>query len=372
MVSLSIQVILTGSVAPILKNNKMKKIIFFLFIFFFLFSFNISFLNGQEKEKYFEVDYPKIHEIKPVYVESGGFPEYVNYMVYFLIAFSVAVTLFSLVRGGISWLTAAGDPYKIKEGRERISGAIFGLIIVLSSSLFLSSINPQLIKMERLEVIETEESFPPGIYLSPRDYIPEDTEEIEEDVFRISRPVRNLEGFPVKTIRIANHLDNRGELAGYYYAILLHELPSYRGRCALFINNENQFKDFSVPEGVSSVSIIQVRETPLVDGKVTAYVRPDFNENYASQPLDTASMNFSPLSINGVWSVDIEGKYAVVLSSGNSWETTKNGCGVFLDSKPIPDLKEHHMNKCNPIKRVPFFAAYESCSTHYAVFPLFR
>jgi hypothetical protein len=372
MALLLILVILTGSVAQILKNNMMKKIILFLFISFFFFSFSVNFLSAQEEEKYFEVDYPQIQEIEPVYVESGGFPELVNYMVYFLIALSVAITIFSLIRGGLSWLTAKGDPYKIKEGRERINGAIFGLIIILSSSLFLSSINPQLIKMERLEIIETEESFPPGIYLSPHDYIPENPEEIEEDVFRISRPVRNLEDFSVKTIRIANHLDNKGDLAGYYYAVLLHGLPSYRGRCALFVNNEKEFKDFSVPEGVSSVSIIQVRETPLVEGKVTAYIRPDFNENYPSQPLDTDSVDFSPLSINGVWSVDIDGKYAVVLASGNSWETTENGCGVFLDSKPIPDLKEHHMNKCNPIKVVPFFAAYESCSTHYVVFPLFR
>ena len=364
--------ILIGSAALTLKSNKMKKIIFSLFIFFFLFSFSVNFLFAQEEEKYFEVDYPQIQEIRPVYVEGGGFPEFVTYMVYFLIAFSVAITIFSLIRGGLSWLTAKGDPYKIKEGRERINGAIFGLIIILSSSLFLSSINPQLIKMERLEIIETEESFPPGIYLSPEDYIPENPEEIGEDVFRISRPVRNLEGFSVKTIRIANHLDNKGELAGYYYAVLLHGLPSYRGRCSLFINNETQFKDFSVPEGVTSVSIIQVRENPLVEGKVTAYMRPDFNENYPSQPLNTSGMGFSPLSINGVWSVDIEGKYAVVLASGNSWETTENGCGIFLDSKPIPDLKEHHMNKCNPIKSVPFFAAYESCSTHYTVFPLFR
>ncbi len=362
--------ILIGSVVQILKNNKMKKILFlFLCILFLSLCSNLFALEG---ERYFEVDYPKIQEIKPVYVEGGGLPEYITYMVYFLIAFSIIITIFSLIRGGISWITARDDPAKIKDGRDRIGGAIFGLIIILSSSLFLSSINPRLVKMERLEVIETEESFPPGIYLSPREYIPEEIEEMEDDIFRISRPLRNLEDFSVKSIRIANHLDGSGNLAGYYYTVVLHELPSYRGRCILFANDGVAPKDFLVPEGVSSISIIQTRETPLVEGKVVAYMRPDFNENYPFQTLDTLSVGFIPLSIKGVWSVDIQGKYAVVLSSGNSWETTGEGCGVFLDSKPIPDLKEHHMNKCNPIKSVPFFAAYESCSTHYAIFPLFR
>lgn len=360
---------LIGSVVWTLKNNKMKKQILLIIIFLF---FTVGFLSAQENEKYFEVDYPEIQELKPVYVEGEGFPEYVRYMAYFLITLSAAITVFSLVRGGMSWLTAKGDPAKIKDGRDRIGGAIFGLIIILSSSLFLKSLNPQLIKMDHLEVVEVEQPYPPGIYLSQLNYIPEDEEEFKEDVFRISRANRNLEEFDVKSIRIANHLDNSGYLAGYYYAVVLHELPSFKGRCAMFINDDVEPKDFQVPEGVSSVSIIQVRPVPLVEGKVTAYIRPDFNENYPSQPLSTSGMSFSPLSIPGVWSVDIEGKYGVILASGDSWETTENGCGVFLDSKPIPDLKEHHMNKCNPIHVVPFFAAYESCSTHYAVFPLFR
>ncbi len=370
MVPVLTLVILTGFVVRIPKNNKMKKQILLIIIFLF---FTVGFLSAQDSERYFEVDYPQIQEIRPVYTEGGGFPEYVRYMVYFLIVFSATVTVFSLVRGGMSWMTAQGDPAKIKDGRERIGGAIFGLIIILSSSLFLRSLNPQLIKIVRLEVVKVEQpSSPPGIYLSQLDYIPEDKEELEKDVFRISRSNRNLEEFNVRSIRISNHLDNRGELAGYYYAVILHELPSFRGRCALYINATVKPKDFQVEEGVKSISIIQVRPTPLVEGRVTAYIRPDLNENYPSQPLNTSSMSFTPLSIRGVWSVDIEGKYGVVLSSGNSWETTGDGCGVFLDSKPIPDLKEHHMNKCNPIHVVPFFAAYESCSTHYVVFPLFR
>jgi hypothetical protein len=346
----------------------MKKLLFLISILLF----SPFFLFAQENiQRAVEVDYPRIQDIKPASISAEGLPEYVIYLFYFLIALALVITTLSLIRGGLSWLTARGDPAKIREGRERITGSIFGIIIILSSSLFLSSINPEIVQIDKLEVTEIEEPFPPGIYLSPREYIPQDIENIEGDVYRISRPIRNLEDTPVRSIRIANQLDGKGNLLGYYYAVVLHELTAFRGRCALFINESNEFKDFLVPEGASSISIIQVNMEPPKIGKVMAYMRPDFNENYPYQAL-SVTQSFLPLSIGEVWSIDIEGKYAVILASGNSWETTGEGCGVFLDSKPIPDLKEHHMNKCNPRTMMPFFAAYESCATHYSVLPLFR
>ncbi len=329
-------------------------------------------MSAQETQRRLEVDYPQIGDIKLVSSEGEGLSEYVVYMVYFLIVLAIAITIFSLVRGGVSWLTARGDPMKIKEGKDRITGSIFGLIIILSSFTFLSSIDPTLVELEELEVVEVEESFIPGVYLSPDQTIPKDMEDIPSDVRRISAPVRNLEDFTFSAIRIANQLDGRGEILGYYYAVVLHEFRGFRGRCVVLKNDSIEPQDFIVPEGVSSISVIRVNNDPLEVGGMRAYARPDFNESYPSQSLNLHTENFEPLSIKETWSVDIAGSYALILASGDSWETTGDGCGVFLDSKPIPDLKEHHMNKCNPRKAMPFFSAYESCSTHYMVLPLFK
>ncbi len=352
----------------------MKKI-FFLILLLFIAFFPLKgpFFAIEGAQRRLEVDYPQIGEIRPIYVEGEGLPEYIIYMVGFLIVLAVLVTIFSLIRGGISWLTARGDPVKIKEGKDRVSGSIFGLIIILSSFLFLSSINPILTEMKELEVVETEEDpFPPGIHLSSSANIPENIEDMDEDTYRITQSIRNLEDKEVRAIRIANQLDREGNILGYYYVIVVHELSAFRGRCAVFVNDTSSPKDFSVPGDISSVSVIQISKDPLDTGNVRAYMRPDFNENYPSQSLDLHTKNFRALSIPEVWSIDVDGLYGIILASGDSWETTGDGCGVFLDSKPLPDLKEHHMNKCNPRKMMPFFAAYESCATHYMVLPLFR
>jgi len=329
-------------------------------------------LLASEVQRKLEVDYPQLGEVRPVYATGDGLPEYISYMIQFFIALSLLITVLSLIRGGLSWVMAKGDPGKIKEGKERLTGSVFGIIIILSSFLFLSSINPALVELESLEVVKVEESFPPGIYLSPYDYIPENIEEMSGDVYRTSHPIRNLEDREVKSIRIANQLDGEGEILGYYYAVVVHGLSAFRGRCEIFINDSSSPKDFSVPENISSVSVIRVNNEPLEIGGVTAHLRPDFNERYPSENLTVYTDGFSPLSINEVWSIDIDGLYGVILASGNSWETTRDGCGVFLDSKPLSDLKEHHMNKCNPRKEMPFFAAYDSCASHYMVLPLFR
>ncbi len=348
----------------------MKKNISFFLITLILF---FSLISTTQAQRQLEVDYPRVGDIELLYVEGEGLSEYIIYMVYLLIFVSLLITVISLTRGGLSWLSAKGDPLKIKEGKERITGSIFGIVIILSSITFLSSINPSLIKLEELDVVEIqEEDTPPGIYLSPLSYVPEDINENGEIIHRTTSSIRNLEDINVGSVRISNQLDSRGNILGYYYAIVVHELPAFRGKCSVFVNNDKYPKDFTLPGEISSISVIRVNASPLDIGGVTAYMRPDFNERYPSQPLITQTYNLLPLSINGIWSLDIDGNYGVILASGDNWDTTSNGCGIFLDSKPIPDLKEHHMNKCNERREVPFFAAYESCSTHYAVLPLFR
>ena len=60
---------------------------------------------------------------------------------------------FSLVFGGIGYLTSAGSPIKQKESRNWISAGILGLIILLSSYVILNTINPELIILS-LPVLE--------------------------------------------------------------------------------------------------------------------------------------------------------------------------------------------------------------------------
>ena len=71
---------------------------------------------------------------------------------YFFITISGVAAFFGLVSGGLDRLTSGGNPTKISEGNDKITSAIFGLIIILSSYLILKLINPELLtlKIEKL------------------------------------------------------------------------------------------------------------------------------------------------------------------------------------------------------------------------------
>lgn len=322
-----------------------------------------------------EIEYPQMGDVSPLQFSGEVLPEYIIYIVQLLIVFAGLVSIISIVGGGLLWLSSRGDPEKIKEGKERFSNAIFGFIIVLSSFVFLSSIDPDLTNVDNPDVKDTEESFPSGIYLSRTTSFPEEIEDLKQETEKITNSIRNLEelGEDIKSLLIANQTNNQGEVTDYYYAVLVHEKRGFRGRCELFVNNSGQPRSFDLSgENISSITVVQVNKNAPNSGKLVAYSRPDFREDYPHESLNTALSRLTSLSIPGVWSIDIKGDFAVVLASGDSWENTDNGCGVFLDSSPIPDLKGHHMNQCNPRKVMPIYAAYDSCATHYVAFPLFR
>jgi len=351
----------------------MRKTSAFLAIITFALCF--FFLSNPVLAQELEVEYPEVGEITRESIEKEGLPGYIIYAVQFLVVFAIIVTIFSLVRGGLFWMVSEGDPVKIKDAKEQFSSAIMGFLIVLSSFLFLSAINPVLIQMEKFEIKETEREFPPGIHFSFRE------EFSKEEAYRITSSVSNFEELrgQFKSIRIANQVKQDGELPGYYYAVVLHELPAFRGRCEVFKNKETEPADFKVSGSFTSATVIRIKDDPSIpeDDYVKVYEHPDFRddhpfENFRSEYLDIKAGGFTSLSVSEVWSIDINGKYGVILASGDSWENTGDGCGVFLDFKPIPDLKGHHMNKCNSFMEAPLFSSYNSCATHYAVFPLFR
>lgn len=98
-----------------------------------------------------EINYPEILGFKP---KIGiGLEDYVKYIFNFSIIASGLIALASLIWGGILYLYSAGDPSKLKEAKEQVSGAVIGLTILLSSYLLLSTINPELLILKLPEII---------------------------------------------------------------------------------------------------------------------------------------------------------------------------------------------------------------------------
>ncbi|MDD3284764.1 MAG: N-acetylmuramoyl-L-alanine amidase [Patescibacteria group bacterium] len=71
-----------------------------------------------------------------------------NYVLYLAGVMAVIVIMI----GGFQWVSAGGNESKIGEAKERIVGAIIGLVITLGSFLLLKTINPNLVVTKSLNV----------------------------------------------------------------------------------------------------------------------------------------------------------------------------------------------------------------------------
>ncbi len=121
-------------------NKRILKFVFLFSLIVFLSSFHFVF----SQETKLEVGYPEIGGIKPETVATG-LPEYVKYIFNFAVSFFGLVILGALLWSGFLYLTSVGKPDKLKEAKDRIVSAFLGLIILLSSYIVFTNINPQLV-----------------------------------------------------------------------------------------------------------------------------------------------------------------------------------------------------------------------------------
>jgi hypothetical protein len=135
------------------KENFLKKLILLLIFLFGTFSF------AQE------VEYPKIPGV-PTPTATTTFPEYVRYLFNFFVLISGIVALGVLIWAGILWLTSAGNPIQAGSAKRKAAGATFGLVLLFSSYLLITTINPN------LSILKGPEKLTPksGVYLIKGDY----------------------------------------------------------------------------------------------------------------------------------------------------------------------------------------------------------
>jgi len=66
----------------------------------------------------------------------------------YIISIAGVIALVGLIIGGILYLTSAGDPEKLGKAKKQILAAFLGIIILFSSYLILTTINPELVSFE--------------------------------------------------------------------------------------------------------------------------------------------------------------------------------------------------------------------------------
>jgi hypothetical protein len=91
--------------------------------------------------------------------EETTFPEYIEYLYYATVAITGVIALGIFVWGGLIYLTSAGSPGRMREGRQKIFSGLGGIAIILGAHIFLTTINPQLLGLEPTEVSLPEKGY---------------------------------------------------------------------------------------------------------------------------------------------------------------------------------------------------------------------
>lgn len=93
----------------------------------------------------FETTYPSIPGVE---TPSEGFalPQYLEYIYYFAVGITGIIALAAFVSGGFVYLTSAGSPGRMRQGRARIIAGLSGVAIILGAHLALNTIDPQFFK----------------------------------------------------------------------------------------------------------------------------------------------------------------------------------------------------------------------------------
>ncbi len=391
--------------------------IFTLSAFLFDFTFSLAENNGSEEPPpRIDSDWAAIEE------PDVRLYTHIQSAISLLTTIAAIISFLSLTYGGFLWVTSAGEPLKMKKSKNRILHAIVGLVIVLASFIIANTINPRMITITSAPTQEATDYDRSGVYISLSgefyDFSATDSPEERQDklekrasaVRRIDHSSGVIGSFvedtyrrretcehvweeaedskcpqgssgdyccyregKIQEIRIANPPPEEGN---HFVAAILHSEENFQGDCRILFN-ETPFKreyDKSVSDigdEIRSITVVHVNPSESPYGGVVLWNDPEYQGNsqsLGSRAVGNKDDRFTPLPDGfDSQSIDIEGSYAVVLASAESWGNMDDGCLVF--ERSVPRLSNYSINQCDTFFRTIFFAAHRSCATHYAVFP---
>ena len=92
-----------------------------------------------------EITYPTLPQV--THSDHNGrhaITEYVRYIYYFFLFTAGFFALGAMVYASFRYMTSAGQPEAMKDAKDQILAAIFGVVILFSSWIILNQINPKL------------------------------------------------------------------------------------------------------------------------------------------------------------------------------------------------------------------------------------
>ncbi|MBL7142387.1 MAG: hypothetical protein ISS83_01910 [Candidatus Pacebacteria bacterium] len=185
----------------------MKKLKVFSFLFVLVFSLIVaSFVFAQ---KPLEVEYPEAGGLKPE-TTLFGLSAYVKYIFNLSIIIAGLIAFAGFVAGGIKYITSTGIPAFKKDAGEQMFAAFVGLLVLLTSYMLLTSINPELTMLAAPEIIKTEGEFveTPTLEKETLSYTEIPIGALIQRLF-LEKRLANLKDFSKKVRDISNKIEQR-------------------------------------------------------------------------------------------------------------------------------------------------------------------
>lgn len=142
--------------------HKQIKITIFISLLLFLL-LGANFIYAQE------INYPNVPgALAPQDFLNTAPPEdmltlYAVYFIYLFFWIGGLIAFAVLVYGGVQYMLSTGKPERLVSARSQISGAFFGLLILLSSFVLLNTINPELVSIRLQTLVQLDQPPPEGI-----------------------------------------------------------------------------------------------------------------------------------------------------------------------------------------------------------------
>jgi len=394
------------------KNKKTYLIILFVFSLVFILA---NFCLAQ-----LEVEYPKIGETEPPTTKTM-LPGYVEYIFNLVILLSGLVAFGVLVVGGFRYLTSAGNPSVMSDSKDQIFSAFIGLIIVLSSYIILTTINPEL-KIINIEPLAGREGVrvifsddTEAVYSTSVDDFKKEVKEIQfdkDDLRVYLYPEKNWKGekteiSPGSVTSNPKSMEIIWQTPGVYLCYDKNGLEicrAFQASAPSFGELNNKFtkikfkhqKDKETGEFLIKYGAVVFDKENYEQGELELYLGASSIENWVSS-IRVFSLalggkyhgsiklcsetegggNCEPFSSNivcqslaglknlnnNVWSIEIEGNWLVILCDE---ENCQGYCDVVVKSDA--DLSNDPMGRCRSggflwLKKLPCTSSFQLMST---------
>jgi len=166
----------------------------------------------------------------PTLGDDPTLPQYVVFLFSWAISIAGVLALISFVVGAVGLIASGDNPELAGNSKDRMKGAVLGLVLVIASFLILKTINPALITptpTPLTPVVIPTSGPPPGIYLYPTT---SNCSGAHLGVMTSSQDsITSAFNGQVESVQIINDPDNE-----LYYGVILHTVAGLEnaGRCS--------------------------------------------------------------------------------------------------------------------------------------------